>query len=349
MKEKLKTALGIAWKAGVGLLGLAASVVGLLMVNLWHERTYGRDCWDDRTLTPDVVVEAYHDDTYRVRNVKTGKYTTPRLKWVSGVPERDTLTVFCTKEGYRGYLSVNTGRIVIPAQYRKAWHFSEGLGAVLGENGRIGFIDPENRLVIGYTIPYEKGYFDYVFKDGYCIVKVWNGRFFSGTAYGKDGRQVLDWGYSVIGEPNEKGYRIVSNEEGSWLYDKDFRLVFPDRYDAISFASGNEGIYVTLDHVKQLLNDDGKVLEPFVIDHTYRLQYATRFHDSDEERYEMVPDVAVYRVDSWEGLLDTRTGKAITPAKYWSFRMASKDIVVASLGYDEESVLMGLDGHIIRQ
>lgn len=294
------------------------------------------------------MVEAYHNNRVRVKNKKTGEYTTPKLKWVSGTPQRDSLTVFCDKEGKRGYLNVNTGVIVIPAQYSKAWQFSEGLGAVLGEGNRIGFIDKENNLVIGYEIPYDKG-MDYIFKDGYCVVKFWEVEGYRYGAYAKDGHMVMGWNYTRIDNPDENGYRIVANEDGCWLYDRDFNKVLPDTYDAIQMARGNEGIYVTKNHVKQLLSFDGKVLEPFIIDSTYKLKYMTKYNDDEADEYKLVTDILVYRVDSWEGLMDARTGKVITPAKYWSFEMISKDLISAELGYGEEGVIMDKRGRVVAQ
>ena len=45
----------------------------------------------------------------------------------------------------------------------------------------------------------------------------------------------------------------------------------------------------------------------------------------------MVDDVLVYMVDGWEGLMDARTGRIVTPAIYWNFEMASKDLLRAWL------------------
>lgn len=348
MNAKLKTILSVTWKVGLGLFGLAAAVIGILITYVWYEETRGRDYYHDKTLSENVVVEAYNNDLVRVKNKKTGKYTTPKLKWVSGTPQRDSLTVFCDKNGLRGYLNVNTGEIVIPAQYSKAWQFSEGLGAVLGKDNRIGFIDKDNNLVIGYEIPYDKC-FDYIFKDGYCVVKFWEIDRYRYGAYAKDGHMVMGWNYTRIDDPDENGYRIVANEDGCWLYDRDFNKVLPDTYDAIQLARGNEGAYVTKNHVKQLLDFDGKVLEPFIIDSTYKLKYMTKYHDDEADEYELVTDILVYRVDSWEGLMDASTGKVITPAKYWSFEMISKDLISAELGYGEERVVMDKRGRVVKQ
>lgn len=348
MNTTFKSILNVTWKVGVGLFGLAAIGIGIIVAIVYHEERYGRDYYNDKNLSPDIKVEAYNNNRVRVWNRKTASYTTPKLVWVSGTPERDSLTVFCDVNGNRGYLNAYTGEIVIPAQYRRAWQFSEGLGAVLGENNHIGFIDKDNNLVIDCEIPYERGS-DYVFKDGYLVVHHYENGDYVYAAYGKDGRLVLSWAYSFIGEPNEDGYRIVCDEDGYMLMDRDFKQVFPKRYDAISFASKNEGVYLTKNHVKQLVNYDGKVLEPFVVDGTYRLKYMTTFHADDADEYALVNDVVVYIVDSWEGLMDARTGKVLTPAKYWDMSMASKDLVRAQLGSDEECVILDLRGREVKQ
>ena len=344
----LKKALNLTWKVGLGLIGLAALVIGILVASVWYEEKYGRDYWSDFTLSENVTVEAYNNNTVRVWNKKTERYTTKKLRWVSGTPERDSLTVFCDKNGFRGYLNVNTGKIVIPAQYSKAWQFSEGLGAVLGANNNIGFINSDNQLVIGYDIPFVKG-FDYIFKDGSCIVKFWEIDRWRYAVYAKDGHQILTWAYTRVDEPDYRGYRIVANEDGAWLYDRYFNKVLPDTYDAVELARGRDGVYVTKDHVKQLLAFDGTVIEPFVIDNTYRLKYMTKYHDDEADEYELVPETIVYQVNDWVGLMDARTGKALTPAIYWQCEMASKDLIRAELSYSDESIIMDRRGHIVKQ
>ena len=154
MKPKLKSVLNAIWKVGMGLIGAGVAVFTILLAIAFCESHYGRYEWRDRTLSKDVVVRAYKNNTVRIWNKSSKEYTTKKLRWVSSDPcEGDSLTVFCDKDGKRGYLNVKTGEIVIPAQYSKAWNFSEGLAAVLGGDDRIGFIDKDNRLVIDYIIP----------------------------------------------------------------------------------------------------------------------------------------------------------------------------------------------------
>jgi len=349
MTEKQKNILDVTWKVGLGLIGLVALWIGYRTARYCYQDNYGRSYWDDRSLSGSVVVHSFNDDRVRVWNKDTGRYTTPRLDWISGTPERDSLTVFCDKRGRRGFLSVNTGKIVIPAQYKKAWHFSEGLAAVMGDNGKIGFIDRDNLWVLGCEIPYEED-FDYIFKDGYCTVARQDTEGEEIYAvYDKTGAMVLPWGYTRVDEPNKEGYRVVCKDKEAWLYDRDFRPVFPDPYDEVELADDYAGVFLTRDHLKQLVDFKGTILEPFVIDSTYPLKYVTVYNEDEEDEYELVPEVAAYRVGLWEGLLDTRTGKAITPAKYWSFEMISKDLIEAKLESGDESVILNKRGMVVEQ
>ncbi len=349
MTEKQKNMLNVAWKVGLVLIGLVILWVGIRSTWSWYRDNYGRCYWDDRTLSSSVAVHSFYDDRVRVWNSDTGSYTTRKLKWVSGTPERDSLTVFCDRKEKRGYLDVKSGKIVIPAQYKKAWHFSEGVAAVMGDNGKIGFINHDNQLILGYEIPYEPE-FDYVFKDGYCVVTHWDSEKGTNTyaVYDKTGALVLPWGYTRLDEPNPLGYRVVWKDKEAWLYDRDYQPVFPDSYDDVELDD-HAGVYLTRNHHKQLVDYEGKILEPFVIDSTYPLRYVSVYHEDEENEYELVPDVAAYRVGLWEGLLDTRTGKAITPAKYWSFEMISKDLIRAELGHDSESVILNKRGIVVKQ
>lgn len=59
--------------------------------------------------------------------------------------------------------------MVIEGQYNHAWHFSEGLAAVVADNGMIGFINHDNEMVIPAIYDYVVDY-DYLFEDGVCVI-----------------------------------------------------------------------------------------------------------------------------------------------------------------------------------
>ena len=346
MHINLKSLLNTTWKVGLSLLGAGAAVFAVILTIAYCDGRYGRASRRDRTLSKNVAVHAYQDNTVRIWNKETKHYTTKRIRWVSGNPcEGDSIVVYCDKQGQRGYVNINTGEIVIPAQYSKAWNFSEGVAAVLGTDNCVGFIDKDNRMVIDYIIPFEGGY-DYVFKDGLCKVAYYIDGRGSSALYRKDGSLALDWSHRCIGDPNELGYRIVCTAEGSCLVDSTFRNVLPGLYEHVEFAPG--GVIVTKDHTKQLMDFDGTVIEPFLVDDTRCLDYLVKVEFADPSEYKLDTEIMVYSVAGREGLLDARTGKAITPALYFDIEMISKDLIKAELGYDTESVIMDRKGRIIR-
>ncbi|MCR4848098.1 MAG: WG repeat-containing protein, partial [Bacteroidales bacterium] len=66
----------------------------------------------------------------------------------------DSLSVFCSStKGKRGYFNRFTGEVAVPAQYEKAWIFSEGMACVL-DKGMLHFIDHKGQPLMGKEFPY---------------------------------------------------------------------------------------------------------------------------------------------------------------------------------------------------
>lgn len=355
MNAKLKSILNAIWKVGVGLFGIAALAVGILIFYIWYDNTYGRNYRYDKNLSKDIAVHSYNSGRARVWNRRTECYVTPKLRWVSDTPSRDSVTVYSDAHGYRGYLNCNNGRIVIPAdkaRYRHAWQFSEGLAFVIlpyPEEECLSIIDHAGNIIAKNVASYEEWY-DYVFVDGVCKIRV-DGKY---GLLAKDGSWAVEPKYYDIERPNTFGYRIARNKEGYWLYDSDLKLVFPEPYDRMGYAIGRDegtgNLYRTKNHVKQLVNYDGGVVEPFVIDGTYDLKYVIRYNEDSEDEYALDQDLVVYQVDGWEGLMNKHSGRAITPATYSHFEMISKELISAELGLDDdESVVMDRNGRIVKQ
>lgn len=354
MNATLKSVLNVTWKVGIGLFGIAALIVGILIFDVWYDNSYGRNYSCDKNLSKGIAVHSYNGNRARVWNRRTNSYVTPKLRWVSGTPLRDSLTVYCDVDGNRGYINCNTGAIVIPAEkarYRRAWQFSEGLAfVVLQDEENVSVIDHAGNVIARNVAPYDSWY-DYIFVDGVCQVRV-DDRV---GLLAKDGSWAVEPKYYEIECPNTSGYRIARNEWGYWLYTPDLKLAFPEPYDRLSFASGrDEGtgtLFRTRNHVKQLVHYDGSVVEPFVIDGTYNLKYMTRYNECCEDEYALDPDLVVYQVDGWEGLMNKHTGRIVTPATYTDFKMISKELIKAQLGlgFDDESVVLDRNGRIVKQ
>lgn len=354
MKNTFRSVLNLTWKVGLGLFGLAALIIGILIAICWYDGRYGRAYWQDEDLSRNVQVHGFNNNRVRVYNKKEGRYVTPNIKWVSGTPKRDSLTVYADKDGNRGYLNCNTGEIVIPAKtarYSRAWHFSNSRAFVIlpGEDS-LSVIDPCGNIVVRNVAPYRYDN-DYVFDwSGLCELEKDDRK----GLLSLDGTWAIEPKYFVVEYPNTFGYRLARNEEGYWLYDPDLKLVYSEPYDKLAFAIGHEEgtgtLYRTKNHVKELVNYDGSIVEPFVVDGTYSLRYMVKYSEDDEDEYALDPDVVVYRVDEWEGLMNKHTGRVITPAIYTDFEMISKELIKAELSLDDDNaVIMDRNGRVVKQ
>ena len=173
----------------------------------------------------DLVAIQTSDGKVSIKNETTGKTTIKDIKldWTSSSPN-DSLSVYCS-ESKRGYFNAYTGEIAIPAQYRRAWVFSEGLAAVQ-KNGMIGFIDHKGNTVIDFRYPFHGNPIsEFVFENGKCIVA---------DTTGKCG---------------------IIDKAGKWL-------IKPD-YDNIS--AFEEYAIVSKAGVRMQMSYDGRVLNSFVL------------------------------------------------------------------------------------
>ena len=132
MKTKVKLILGITvWSL------IAAIVITAIAASCSNEKPIALRPSDEGLLLNDKLVAIKENDgNITIKNTETGEVTAEKIKfdWTSSSPN-DSLGVFCS-DGKRGYYNSYTGKIVVPAQYRRAWIFSEGLAGVQ-KNGHI--------------------------------------------------------------------------------------------------------------------------------------------------------------------------------------------------------------------
>ena len=146
----------IFWKVIVAVI--AFSLLGIMIVlGTAYIKSVERHTYlaDNKVLSDKYVYEEFSNGKKRVKNRATQQVILDRLEWLVTGDKADSLAVFCRK-GKRGYLNCYTGEVVIPAQYERAWVFSEGLAAVMS-GGKIGFIDRQGRTVIPPTWSYPVG------------------------------------------------------------------------------------------------------------------------------------------------------------------------------------------------
>ena len=230
-------------------------------------------------LNDDLVAVRKNNGNISIKNTETGKITLSdiSLDWTQS-SGRDSLGVFCS-EDKRGYYNMYTGEIAIPAQYRRAWVFSEGLAAVQ-KNGMIGFIDHKGNTVIGFDYPYHGNPLsEFIFKDGHCVVA---------DTLGKCG---------------------VIDKTGAWLIRPEYESVVAFKDFAIVSREG----------VRLQVGYDGKVINSFVLDSISPLEYEEVIYYENREgemsslRKSVRTGFFSYRVGGRCGLMDSNCKRLTEP------------------------------------
>ena len=277
----------------------------------------------DKWLSDDVVVYYFADDTYRVYNTSTEKYTTPRISWVASAAENDSIGVYAIDDR-RGFINTKTGDIVINAKsndYEKAWVFSEGLAAVM-KDGKVGFVDANNKLVIPFRFDYSdkcRTYeIGYLFHDGYCVMSNKDGKF---GLIDINGNWVVEPEYDELWNAHKTGNRIVVNDGKHGVLDSCGNVVYPAEYFCIDIWA--DGFVLTKDGRKWQEDYEGNIVNPFVIDGVNGyMKYPVSYSNENGVEYAL-SDYAEYFVNRNSGIMNRITGKPITPALYDDVYMIS--------------------------
>lgn len=345
--DKFSKPFNFCWKFGAALLGITLAFTLLQEAYYWLEEELGLDYypWADENLGRNVEIRYFSKNQCAAYNTVTGKRMSPKVRWISCVPERDSLTVFCDKEGRRGYLNVNTGKVVITGQYKHAWHFSEGLAAVVADNGKVGFINHENRIVIPAVYDYVSG-FDYVFKNGICVIADDKTEKMGAIDSLGNIRMPLEYTDIFMSYGQDTWYLQMDDKCG--LADADMNVIFEAVYDNVRPQEDNTA-YLTANGVKQLVSFDGEVILPFVIDESWPLEYRCEWEDGEGYTYMLHPYLIKVMVDyGCFGVMDTRTEEMVIPAIYSEINMISKDLLMAEVEGDEENnVVFTAEGDMV--
>lgn len=347
----MKKFFKILWKSLLAVAAVAVVFIGIVLAYAAYDKQ--NSYYNSRWLSEDVVVRYYYNkEEYKVYNAKLKKVTLKDVDNVVGASEGDSLTVFF-KDDLRGFLNTKTGEVVIPAQYKKAWVFSEGLAAVMDHSGKIGFINKDNEVVLPFVYNYrEKWAIDYYFNNGYCVMTDERG---ACGVIDKEGNWVMEPQYDSIWKLYFGKYRVVKEEDKYGMIDENLNFVFPIEYDKIEFAEHeHDGVLLTKNYVKQHVAYDGIILDPFVIDGTENMYYTQRIeplvlrneYEDDvlktEER--VLADYLLYYVDNLCGVMHRETGKVILPPIFEDVRMVSPTLFKAELDDIDGYVLYDTQG-----
>lgn len=265
-------------------------------------------------VSPYVV---YHDGypSYLYHTTQ-GKRTLTGISWICKSSDGDSLTFYCTTmaEGdKRGYFNRFTGEAAIPAQYDKAWIFSDGLACVF-EQGQVHFIDHKGKDAMGKAFPYTERIDDYCFHNGLCMMLGDNERL---GLIDKQGNWAVEPQYFVM-QYDTKGFWLVQDDDEHYgLLDAQGKELLPIEYDGITIFHDDSCIYVRgLDHINRVLDYDCNVLNPCNYVEVERVTYPTDEYDDYGEEKTLSTHCLSYRTTDWYyGLMDLN-GNILTPSIY---------------------------------
>ena len=259
-------------------------------------------------------------------NTVDGRRTITGVQWICKSAD-DSLTIYC-KDDKRGYFNMYTGKPVIPAQYEKAWVFSEGVAWVM-DQGELSLIDQQGHDVLGRTFPYTPSIDCYCFHQGICPMLEYNGRI---GFINKQGEWVIKPFLSYANH-DDHGFWTGYDSEGKQGLLKDNGEAFlPFEYDYIDIHYRENYIYARrLDHVDQVYDCEGNLVNAFSYSDIIPLEYESdefvlQSYLDDYVRKTESANCMKYRTsDYYYGLMD-KNGNVITLPLYTDIDAISKDL-----------------------
>lgn len=271
--------------------------------------------WDNQYVSPYVI---YHSNcpTY-LYNTITGRRTATDIRWICKSSDGDSLACFSTVEDQkRGYFNRFTGEVVIPAQFQKAWVFSEGVACVM-DKGVLHFIDHKGQNMMGKMFPYTKRIDDYCFHNGLCSMLGDNNRI---GLIDKQGNWVVNPEYyqMMYYMKGMKGFWLVQDLERNYgLLDANGQIFLPIEYKSIGFHPEDSCIYVQrFDHLDQVLDFECNILNPCNYQKIEKMEYTTDEYDEYGDLKSATSNCMKYStIYGYFGLMD-KNGNIITPPSY---------------------------------
>lgn len=326
----------------VSFLLIAVAFAALIAYAIYDDMQ-GRYWYRDMDLSENVEVYYFADDTYRVYNKSTEKYTTPRIDWVTDAASGDSLGVYAVDDR-RGFINTKNGEIIIDAKandYEKAWVFSEGLAAVV-KDGKIGFINKSNELVIPFQFDCSDNcrmyYVGYLFHNGYCVMTNKEGDI---GLIDIDGNWIVEPEYDEVWAAHKTGYRVVVKDGNLGALDQYGKLLYPAEYDYVDIVS--DGFVLTQNGRMWQVDFEGNVVKPFMFGATNYIEYPVSYDSNNGIEYAL-SDYMEYYVMGRYGIMNRITGKPITPALYYDIHMISDKLFKVEDPESEEWHLLDVNG-----
>lgn len=274
MKSKIfKSVIALSLLTGLSILGYFSTKL--------YSQIYGEKYrWN---ISENIIAIVYNNGETGIYNRKTLQIKGRYDKILSSNNTDNPLSVshsviVVVKNGLRGYLSSETGDCIFQPQFLRAWidDAESHLAAAVNKDSKLGFVNVLTKeVVIPFQYYFDEGwfiqkvnsreipYYDFVFRNGICIVPGLGGKI---GLIDKTGKLILPVVYSDIINLHYKDNPnyIIQKEEKFGLLDSSFNVIIPIEYDEIFY---DHSIYILcLDGKYGVLDDKYKTILPIEFD-----------------------------------------------------------------------------------
>lgn len=275
-----------------------------------------------------------------IESVKTGEKVLTGLDWIAVPDGADSLVVFA-KSGKRGFFNRFTGAIDIPAQYDAAWCFNDGVaGVCLGDS--VFFIDTKGNPINNrrFLRAPNRNYMYY-------------GNYF---AFAENGKMGLidrngDIAFPAMFDdiiPAPANMWKVKSGQRCGAINAEGKQILPCEYsDVLIYPESGVVIFLT-DNTKKRIDYDGTLIDDFVYDAVYQLQYNSDEFDKEGNRLPKAANLYVYTVEGHQGLMD-KQGRPLTLPLFSSVDAISADLYDCCIAHTNESILLNTRGEKINK
>lgn len=314
----------------------------------------GEDCYCNTHISRNVFMHDHGDGKAWVKNTLTDKKTLTGIAWISKpLGEKDSLIVYSDGKK-RGYFNKFTGEVAIPAKYKHAWAFSDGIASV-EEDGLIKFIDTKGNQVFERTFGYNPNHDGYVFHGGYCIIDEDQDHKYG--LMNTKGETVLPEEYDDINVSCDLCYWALTKGKESGVVDKELKTILPLMECRIYLWE--DGIDATMaDNTLRKYDLQGNLIDDFYISGFEYLDYemeetyqiTEKVYDEYNEKHEYVTSTEHKRAralqmkysagNGKEGLM-TPEGHIITLPKYEYIYAIGPDTYICSVSHGDREIING--------
>jgi len=289
------------------------------------------------SITDNTELLRYYSGKERLREVNTHKTLSKKFDHIS-IAEDSILIYF--KGLSRGFLSVKTGKQIIPAIYSHAWQYSENKAFVTNEKNQFGIINRAGQLIMPFKYQFVANVASliedqvYSFSNGKAI-------FTDAKNFGvidSTGKELIAPVYSQI-KLEPKGFYSVLKDDRWGLYDSKFLKVLNNEYGSISVLQS--GILIEKDGQEILLSMDAKsIISETVYSDIFPLQFITS--ESESNYTSGSADESDY-----ESYDESDAEKVFTPRLCSGFTVVRKEQGVGLLNADKKLIIQCLYSEIM--